>query len=242
MSALRAAPANPSGVHLLLPRVAADLVRAAAIGPSDLIFDLGAGLGALTVPLAATGARVVAVERHSGYARSLARRFDGHPGVRVVTADLRTVPLPGRPFRIVANIPFATTSALLRRVLVPGGPPLTRADLVVEYGAARRLTGPRFDVSARARFDIRLARRLPAACFTPRPRVDAAVVTITRYPMGVAATRRLASLLAVAGRHPDRAVRRVTGVGPAALRAAGIDPAQPAGSVPPESWRALVMR
>ena len=39
-----------SGVHFLLPRIAAELVHAARIGPGDLVFDLGAGLGALTAP------------------------------------------------------------------------------------------------------------------------------------------------------------------------------------------------
>jgi 23S rRNA (adenine-N6)-dimethyltransferase len=166
-------PATPPGAHFLLPRVAADIVRAARVGDGDLVFDLGAGLGALTAPLAATGARVVAVERHPGYARSLARRFDGRTGVRVVAGDLLTVPLPRRAFRVVANIPFATAAALLRRLLAPGAPPLARADLVVEYGVARRLTGPPRDGQARwwaARYDARIARRLPAACFDPPPR------------------------------------------------------------------------
>jgi len=195
--------------------------------------------------LAAAGARVVAVERHLGYAQSLTRRFAGNPDVRVVHGDLLTVPLPRRPFRVVANIPFATTSALLRRLLDPGGPPLARADLVVEYAVARRLTGPARDAAARwrqARFGVRVARRLPRACFAPPPRVDAALVTLCPYPMSSKMERRMAELLAVADRHPGRAVRKVVSGGPAALRAAGIDPAQPAATVPPECWRALVMR
>jgi 23S rRNA (adenine-N6)-dimethyltransferase len=238
-------PATPPGAHFLLPRVAADIVRAARVGDGDLVFDLGAGLGALTAPLAATGARVVAVERHPGYARSLARRFDGRTGVRVVAGDLLTVPLPRRAFRVVANIPFATTAALLRRLLAAGAPPLARADLVVEYGVARRLTGPPRDGQARwwaARYDARIARRLPAACFDPPPRVDAALVTITRYPMSLEAERRLARLLAEADRHPDRAARKIVPAGPAVLRGAGIEPSQPAGSVTPVCWRTLVMR
>jgi 23S rRNA (adenine-N6)-dimethyltransferase len=241
----RSPPASPSGAHFLHPRIAAEIVRAAGVGPDDLVFDLGAGLGALTAPLAATGARVIAVERHIGYARSLTRRFDGQPGVRVVPGDLLTVPLPRRPFRVVANIPFATTAALLRRLLDPGGPPLAGADLVVEYGVARRLTGPPRDAEARwrsARYGLRVARRLPPGCFSPPPRVDAALVTLRPYPMSTEMERRLARLLAAADHQPGRAVRRLVPAGPAALREAGIDPAQPAGSVAPECWRALVMR
>jgi 23S rRNA (adenine-N6)-dimethyltransferase len=237
--------ATPPGAHFLRPSIAAEIVHAARVEPSDLVFDLGAGLGALTAPLAASGARVVAVERHIGYVQSLTRRFAGEPGVRVVHGDLLTVPLPRRPFRVVANIPFATTGALLHRLLDPGGPPLARADLVVEYGVARRLAGPPRDAAARwrqARYGVRIARRLPRACFTPPPRVDAALVTLSPYPMSLKMERRLAELLTAADHHPGRAVRKMVPGGPAALRAAGIDPAQPAATVRPECWRALVMR
>jgi 23S rRNA (adenine-N6)-dimethyltransferase len=237
----RHAPANPSGAHFLSARLAADLVRGAGVGPGDLVFDLGAGLGALTAPLAATGARVVAVERHPGYARSLARRF---PGVTVVHGDLLTVPLPGRDFRVVANIPFAITSPLLRRLLDRGASRLSRADLVVEYGAARRLTGSPRDAWWAARYAIRLARRIPAGCFRPVPAVDAALLVVERYPLSPAAERMLADLLRAAHSAPDRALRSLVRgrVGPAALTRAGLSPGQPAGSVAPAAWRTLAER
>jgi len=62
----------------------------------------------------------------------------GAPNVTVVAADLRTVALPRRDFHVVANIPFATTQALLRRLLDPPRPALKSALLVVEAGAAPR--------------------------------------------------------------------------------------------------------
>jgi 23S rRNA (adenine-N6)-dimethyltransferase len=232
-------PPNPSGAHFLAPRTAAELVRGAGVGPGDLVFDLGAGLGALTAPLAATGARVVAVERNRGYARSLTRRFASAGNVTVVEADLREVPLPGRPFRVVANIPFATTSVLLGRLMDRNASRLARADLVVEYGAAKRLTGPPRDARTRwwaARYDLRVVRRVPARCFRPVPGVDAAVLVIERCPLSPVAERRLAELLRAAAAAPHRPVRALVR---GDLAAAGVHPRQAAGSVPPVAWRVL---
>jgi 23S rRNA (adenine-N6)-dimethyltransferase len=63
---------------------------------------VGAGHGAITTALAASGARVIAVERDDRLAGRLRRRFDGHPGISTVIPesallrpDLRQVPQPG---------------------------------------------------------------------------------------------------------------------------------------------------
>jgi 23S rRNA (adenine-N6)-dimethyltransferase len=178
----RRPPANAPGAHFLPAWLAAEIVRGAQIRPDHLVFDLGAGLGALTAPLAASGARVVAVEINRGYAESLARRFASHPNVSVVTGDLRTVPLPGRDFRVVANLPFATTTDLLRRLLDAPAPRLVRADLVVERGFALRAirSVSRQRLRWNRCYEIRFVRSVPARYFHPPPAVDAALLVIER--------------------------------------------------------------
>jgi 23S rRNA (adenine-N6)-dimethyltransferase len=165
------------------PAVVRALIRSAALGPDDLVLDLGAGSGVLTLALARTGARVIAVESDPRLARRLARRTAADAAVRVVEGDLRSVPLPHRPFHVVANIPFATGTDLLRRLLDEhdGGTALARADLLVEWGFARRLVAtPVERTTARwqRRFRFDLARRVPARSFSPAPRVDAAHLVI----------------------------------------------------------------
>jgi len=79
-------------------------------------------------------------ELHDERARLLRERFRGEPVV-VVVADASDLRLPRRPFRVVANPPFAITTALLRRLLAPGSR-LVRADLVVPRHVAERWTSP----------------------------------------------------------------------------------------------------
>ncbi|MBB4660690.1 rRNA adenine N(6)-methyltransferase family protein [Conexibacter arvalis] len=241
--------ANHSGIHhLQSSAVLRALVRSAAIEPTDRVYDLGAGPGTITAALARTGAQVVAVERDPRFARELRRRFDGDARVRVVEADLRTVAVP-RDARVVASIPFATSSALVARLLDPPGRPRVGADLIVEHGFARRLAGrPRSERSAwwAARYELRVARTVGRRAFAPAPAVDAALLRIRpREPLTADAERRLRALLRIVygGRHAraGTVARRFAGrtAGPALLRAAGADPAAHPLAVAPHAWAAV---
>jgi len=181
----RQLPPNPAGAHFLTDRrLIGQLVDASGIGQGDLVFDFGAGYGALTGPLAETGARVIAVEIDPALAGRLRRRFAAQPLVGVVEADLRRIPLPRRQFHVVANPPFALTTWLCRRLLGDRTLRLIGAELLLEWGAAKWLADPsprdRETASWMARYDIRLINRVPAASFSPRPSADAAHVSISR--------------------------------------------------------------
>ena len=109
------------------------------------------------------------------------------------------LPLPRRPYRVVASIPFAITTPLLGRLLDPPDSALRRAALVIGWGAARRFTDPRAGAPRslwwRARFGIRIARRVRAISFSPPPGVDAAVLVVQRRSTPLVARRDQAPFL-----------------------------------------------
>jgi 23S rRNA (adenine-N6)-dimethyltransferase len=163
------------GWHPLVDEWAARVVADARIRPGQLVLDIGAGTGALTRHLLAAGARVLAVEAHPGRARLLRDRFAG-TAVTVLAVDATAMRLPHRPYRVVANPPYAISSALLRALLAPGSG-LVAADLVLQRAAVRRWVA---EAARSSRWELRAGRPLPRRAFRPAPHVDSMVLVIRR--------------------------------------------------------------
>lgn len=177
--------ARPRGRHALRSRAFADeLVRDAGVAPGALVLDLGAGGGIIAGALVAAGARVRAVELDPAALRQLRARFAAEPRVEILAADATIVPLPDEPFAVVANLPFAAGTGILRRLLGDPRVPLTQLDAIVEWGLAAKRTAvwpsTLLGCTWGAWYDLRLVRRVPRASFAPPPSVDAAVLRATR--------------------------------------------------------------
>ncbi len=201
------------------------MVAAAGVARSDLVVEIGAGTGRLTAPLADAAGRVLAIELDAGLAEGLRRRFSAHPIVTVVEGDALVVPFPDAPHRVVGNVPFHITTALLRRVLADPGSPCLAADLIVQDGLARKRCAMRpctmLSLSWLPWWRLSVERLLPAGCFEPRPSVDAALLTARRrapslLPAEDAGAYR--ALLRRAFDRADRPVRRTAAPGAAAWK------------------------
>jgi 23S rRNA (adenine-N6)-dimethyltransferase len=165
-------------------RLAAEIVRAAGLERDDLVIDIGAGTGVLTAELARRSDRVQAIEIDGALVARLCERFGRTPQVEVVNADALGLPLPGEPFRVVANIPFNASTAICRRLLDDPCVPLVRADLIVELDVAwkRARVSPSTALGAYwgAWYEFAVVRRIDASAFAPPPSVDAGLLRIAR--------------------------------------------------------------
>ena len=166
--------------HQLSDRWADRVVAEAGVRRGELVLDVGAGTGALTGPLVAAGARVIAIELHPRRLATLRDRFTGDD-VIVVKADAASLRLPRRPFRVVANPPFNVTTALLRRLLAPGSR-LVAADLVLPRHAVLRWASGHAPGSGRWRSSHHLAvgERVPRSAFVPHAPSDCLTLVVRR--------------------------------------------------------------
>lgn len=144
------------------------------------IIEIGAGDGALTLPLGRLGRELTGIEIDDRRAARLARRIE--PPNRIVRADFLAYALPRTPHVLVGNLPFHQTTTMLRRIL--HAPAWTRAALLVQWEVARRRAGVGGASMMTAQwwpwFGFRLECRVPAAAFRPRPGVDGGLLTMVR--------------------------------------------------------------
>lgn len=176
--------------------VLAAILRAAELKPEQRVLEIGAGLGTLTAALAGACRQVVAVEVDAALAALLRRRFAGDPRVLLVEGDALSLPLPppeaapapGERFRVVANIPYAIATPLLRRLVSLGGV-VDRCLLMVQREVAARLTAPpggrnygALTLYCRYRAEPVVVAAAPREAFEPVPAVDSVLVRLDLLP------------------------------------------------------------
>jgi 16S rRNA (adenine1518-N6/adenine1519-N6)-dimethyltransferase len=202
-------PRKRFGQHFLAPAWAGKVVAAINPLPGDVFLEIGPGKGALTMPLAASGAPIVAIEIDRDLSADLATRVPRN--VSVVTGDVLTsdvVPYlsglePQRPpelagykpvarrMRIVGNLPYNLTSPILFRLadLQSQHQMFYDATLMVQKEVATRLAarpGTRdygvLTVTMQVHGALKRVLDLPPGAFKPAPRVHSSVVQLTFGP------------------------------------------------------------
>jgi 16S rRNA (adenine1518-N6/adenine1519-N6)-dimethyltransferase len=275
-------PSKGLGQHFLADPVALDrIVAAAGLTPADIVLEIGPGLGTLTRRLAAQAGHVVAVELDRRMVEILGQELADCPNVEIVQGDILAVSLSellgadrqpptadrqlpaavgGHPsvvsprFKVVANLPYYITSAVLRHVLeAPVRPSL--AVLTVQREVAQRLVARPGDLSLLAvsvQFygQPEVVARIPAGAFYPPPQVDSAVVRIRvfdRPPVEVDDVDRFFQVVRAGFGQKRKQLRNALAAGlhrppedvAARLTGAGIDPRRRAETLSLAEWAAV---
>jgi len=222
----------------------------------DLVFEVGPGPGGLTRALLRAGAEVIAVERDDRCLPLLGELSDAFEGrLRVIAGDAMAIDpeaLAGRPYHIVANLPYNVGTALFTRWLEPAAwpPRWLSLTLMFQQEVAERIVAAvgtpaygRLSVLAQWRASARIAMKVHRSAFTPPPKVMSAIVHVVPGEQPPSVDPALLSRLTEKGFGQRRKMLRqsLKGVPGAveSLKTIGIDPTRRAETVSVAEWVAL---
>ena len=161
------------------------IASAAELTPEDTVVEVGPGRGFLTRALATRAGSVVAVELDEALATDLTEK--GLPGVRVVCADAREVPVESlvdvtTAYKLVANLPYYAASPIVRRFLEAGHKPELMV-VMVQREVAQTMTAKQgkmglLSVATQVYGRPRVVCHVPPRSFRPAPKVWSSVVRI----------------------------------------------------------------
>lgn len=172
------------GQHWLSdPATLEAIVAAADIQAGDTVLEIGPGSGTLTDVLAASGARVVALEYDQDLIKSLQKKYK-HTAVEIVEGDIRDYDFAQLPagYKIVANIPYYLTANFFRALIDTDHKPAVAVLLVQKEVAERVSAEPGklsfLAVALQVFYKASLGGVVPASLFTPPPKVDSQVLIL----------------------------------------------------------------
>lgn len=183
MSAIQQRAIQYSQNFLKSPYLVDQLLDKCHIDPNDIIIEIGPGKGIITERLAQRCRQVIAIEKDLILVDALRRKFAGTPNIKLHQGNFLDYPLPRSHYKIVANIPFNITSAIVTRLTTAPVPP-DDTYLIMQKEAAQKFLGePQeslYGILLKPCFELELLHQFKRSDFTPPPRVDVVMLRLRK--------------------------------------------------------------
>jgi len=186
-------PKKQMGQNFIVdPAFTEKIVKRAEILPEDIILEIGAGLGALTIPLARRARKVFAVEKDRQIIPILNMEIlvSGLTNISIIEKDILSVDVKalvedmGGKIVVMGNLPYNISSQILVQ-LVRSREGISRAVLMFQKELAQRITAEtgckdygRLTVMLRYCSDIKKLTNVKASLFFPKPKVDSQILEL----------------------------------------------------------------
>ena len=173
-------------------RLVRRLIEASGVQPGDLVLEIGPGTGVLTEMLLEAGATVIAAEIDRDLSELLAERLgdritlvrgDCMGAGRSLAEPVRDA-LAGRPYRLVANLPYNVASPIMSALLLHDAQCLGQHVTIQREVADRLIAAPggrtygTLSVLVQLFASVKRIANLPAGAFWPPPKVESAMISI----------------------------------------------------------------
>ena len=182
-------PKKSLGQHFLKSRDALrKIIQAGEISRDDVILEIGPGKGALTEQLLAFGCQVLAIEKDKELVQYLQEKFEKEiKEKRLILTQgdilkLKIENLKLKIYKVISNIPYNITGAILKKFLSEETQPRLMVLLlqkeVAERIIARGGKESILSISVKAYGEPKVIGKVPRRYFSPEPKVDSAIIAI----------------------------------------------------------------
>lgn len=166
------------------------IVSAGEIHADTIVLEIGPGKGALTEKLIFFAAKVIAIEKDDSLYEFLKDKFKDAIAagkLDLIHGDIldfnpKIFEFYKMPYKIIANIPYNITGAILKKFLSDKNHPEQMVLLVQKEVADRIVARDKkesiLSISVKAYGDPKYISKVPARYFSPAPKVDSAIISI----------------------------------------------------------------
>ena len=193
LAAHNISPKKQLGQNFIIdPSFTEKIIKCAGILPEDIILEIGAGLGALTIPLARRARKVIAIEKDRQIIPILNTEVlvSGLSNISIIEKDILSVDISALiedmdgKIVVMGNLPYNISSQILVQ-LIRSRAGISRAVLMFQKELAHRITADsgckdygRLTVMLRYCSDIRKVIDAKASLFFPKPKVDSEILEL----------------------------------------------------------------
>jgi 16S rRNA (adenine1518-N6/adenine1519-N6)-dimethyltransferase len=183
-----ASPRKSLGQNFLInAKIRDDILKTAELKKSDVVLEVGPGLGVMTESLSRKVKKVIAVETDKKLVEILREIFRNSPNIEIIKGDIlklnpEALGFKTYNYKIVANLPYQITSNFLRQWLEAKEKPKLMA-LTIQKEVAQRIVAkpPKMNLlalSVNFFAQAEIIRLVRPGSFWPKPKVDSTIIKI----------------------------------------------------------------
>ena len=171
------------------------IMDAADITKEDVVLEIGPGFGTMTQYLAERAKEVIAIEIDEKLIPILQETLKEYENITIINNDILKVDLnqlakeknEGKPFKVVANLPYYITTPIIMGIFENHVPVSSITVMVQKEVADRMQVGPgskdygALSLAVQYYAEPYIVANVPPNCFIPRPNVGSAVIRLTTW-------------------------------------------------------------